>query len=356
VTTVHDRHRPQRNWGARVRESRTAGLETVVLENERLRVGVLAGMGADVVELNLKRRDLDFAWLAPGGVRAPAPGAVDAVAPFVDRYPGGWQEVLPNGGAPSSHAGASYAQHGEVCLLPWDHDIVADEPDQVAVRFTVGARKVPLRLARTMRLASGSTSVELHEVLENASGARVEVMWGHHIALGPPFLRPGCRIAVPAGVEVLTHDGEGVHPAGRRVAPGRHRWPQVPAPGGGTIDLRELPERGAPSEMLYLTGFAEGRYEVTDPERGVGLRVAWDATVMPYLWLWQELGAHVTAPWWGRMYTLGLEPFTSLPTDGLAAAVRNGTALRLAPRERRELTLAVSVVEHDEHGATFHGG
>src|SRR5262249_59986055 len=65
-------HRPQRNWGARLREYDVAGgLRAVFLENELLRVGVLADRGTDVFELLYKPRDLDFAWLAAGGLPGP---------------------------------------------------------------------------------------------------------------------------------------------------------------------------------------------------------------------------------------------------------------------------------------------
>lgn len=104
----------QRNWGARIRDVEYQGMRLVILENELLRVGVLAGKGTDIVELNYKPRDLDFVWLAPGGVRNPAASGGmyrDPLATFVETYPGGWQEVFPNGGAPSTHAGAQFGQH-----------------------------------------------------------------------------------------------------------------------------------------------------------------------------------------------------------------------------------------------------
>ena len=42
-------HRPQRNWGARLREYDVAGgMRAVFLENELLRVGVLADRGTDM--------------------------------------------------------------------------------------------------------------------------------------------------------------------------------------------------------------------------------------------------------------------------------------------------------------------
>ena len=68
----------------------------------------------------------------------------------MESYPGGWQEVLPNGGAPSAHAGASYGQHGEVSLVPWDHAIERDDEDGVTVAFEVALRTVPLRLTKRL--------------------------------------------------------------------------------------------------------------------------------------------------------------------------------------------------------------
>src|SRR5690606_15863785 len=93
------RWRSRRNWGPRVHEITYAGMRAVVLENERLRVTVLVDKGADVIEFNDKRRDLDYVWLSPIGTRRPhdvTAGSADAVAAFVDAYEGGWQEVFPS--------------------------------------------------------------------------------------------------------------------------------------------------------------------------------------------------------------------------------------------------------------------
>ena len=57
-----NRYRPQRNWGARVLEYRYRGMRAVSLENELLRVGVLADKGTDVFEFNYEPRDMDFVW------------------------------------------------------------------------------------------------------------------------------------------------------------------------------------------------------------------------------------------------------------------------------------------------------
>jgi hypothetical protein len=340
------RHAPQRNWGARVREYVVQGMRAVFLENERLRIGILADKGTDLFELLYKPRDLDFAWLSAKGVQNPvvyAAGNSDAVATFLDTYPGGWQEILPNGGAPCSYGGVTYGQHGELSVVPWDYEVVADSEREVAVRFTVAGRKSPFRVVKEVRLRAGELGFSIEEKVENEGASSAHLMWGHHITFGPPFLRPGARISLPDGVEVIPH-AERLNPDRRRVAPDSGRWPLVAAEGGGELDLSLVPDRGEPSEIVYLAGFPEGRYEVRDPDR-LGLRVEWDASVMPYLWFWQEFGATRGYPWYGRHYNIGLEPFTSYPTNGLEEAVRLGTALELGPGERRDFRVSATVVE-----------
>lgn len=322
----------RRNWGARLRRVVVEGLDAVVLENERLRVTVLPGKGGDVVEFLHKPTDTDFVWLSPQGLRDPRGhlhGAADDVAAFTDHYEGGWQEVFPNGGAPCEYRGARLAQHGEVSGLPWDCAVVADSEQEVAVRLTVRTRRLPYRLEKTFRLAAGTAALEVEGRASNEAGVALHAMWGQHLVFGRPFLRPGATIRLPDGVSVVPHETPITPPRRRVRAGGPWAWPVVPADAGGETDLSVVPEPGGPSDIVYLTGFpATGWYEV---RADVGMRVEWDATLMPYLWMWQELGASTGYPWWGRAYTVGLEPFAGMPTGGLAAAVSNGTALLLAP-------------------------
>jgi hypothetical protein len=338
-------HRPQRNWGARLREYDVpGGLRAVFLENELLRVGVLADRGTDVFELLYKPRDLDFAWLASGGVRDARTFTLGSSEPFLDVYPGGWQEVLPNGGAPSSYAGAQYSQHDEISLVPWDYDVVEDREEAVAVRFAVTGRKSPLRLMKELRLVANEPHLRISETLINESDVSVQLMWGHHIAFGPPFLEPGCRVELPDAVEAIAHD-KPLNDGGRRVRSGRFLWPRGEDETGAEVALDVIPAHGAASELLYLTRFGEGRYEIVRGGQRLGLRVEWDASVMPYLWFWQEFGRTTGYPWYGRHYNIGLEPFTSYPTNGLAEAVANGSALELSPRAQRDFWLTASVID-----------
>ncbi|MGI5285488.1 DUF4432 family protein [Nonomuraea polychroma] len=334
----------RRNWAARLRHVVIDGLRAVVLENELLRVTVVPDKGGDVVEFLHKPTDTDFVWLSPQGLRSPhdhLQGAADDVAQFVDHYEGGWQEVFPSGGAPSEYRGARLAQHGEVAGLPWSYEVTADSEDAVGIRLSVRTRRLPYRMEKVFRLRSGAAALEIESMAANDSPVALHAMWGQHIVYGRPFLRPGARIRLPEGVQVIPHT-TAIDPAGRRVrAGGPWTWPIVPADGGGHTDLSMVQEPGSPSDIVYLTGFNEGWYEISGD---IGMRVEWDASLLPYLWMWQELGASTGYPWWGRAYTVGLEPFSSMPTDGLAAAVANGTALVLDPYETTTLKMRAEVM------------
>ncbi len=107
-----------RNWGARLRTDATLrGWPAVVLENEFLRLTVLPGKGADIVEFLHKPTDTDFCHFTAAGLRTPREVRD---RPFLEQYEGGWQEVFPYGGAPGAYGGRQWDQHAEVSVLPWE--------------------------------------------------------------------------------------------------------------------------------------------------------------------------------------------------------------------------------------------
>jgi hypothetical protein len=319
-----------RNHGCRLTVCEIEGLETVVLENAALRVSVLAGKGADVFEFLYKPLDADPLWRAPNGIVNPARGTPSSAltdGAFMDVYEGGWQELFPTLGAPATVHGAPLGEHGEVALLPWDVRIDRDDPEGVAVTFSVECRRTPFRLRRTLRLEGDAAVLRIDEEAENAGAEPLDFMWGHHPVLGAPFLAPGCRLSLPGGrVQGTEVSDAGFHDAGEATD-----WPVYRSPAGHEEDLRRLPEPGpAHIDELYVSGLPAGWYAVTNPELGAGFGLRWDLETFPYLWLWRTLGAAPGYPWYGRTYTLGLEPFSSVPPqypDARAA----GTLHRLEP-------------------------
>ncbi|NOU88381.1 DUF4432 family protein [Paenibacillus sp. LMG 31460] len=326
------RYRPQRNYGCRIHDQYTYfGMRTIVLENNLVRISILAGKGTEIFEYLYKPKDLDFMWLTENGVQNPRdylPTSPDPISTFVDYYPGGWQEVFPNGGPTSVYLGAQFGQHGEVAHMPWDYEIDEDTVERVAVSFRVRTKKMPFQLTKTVSLRNNSPTLILEEKLENLSDIPLRYMWGQHIAFGKPFLRPGCRIYLPDRAKIITESVESPVSTPGRVRRGvSYDWPYGLDKEGRAIDFSVLPSKGTPSEMIYLYGFGnQAWYRVENKSLDMGMKVAWDGAVMPYLWYWQEFGASKGYPWYGRNYNIGLEPFSSYPTLGLGVAVRNNSA------------------------------
>lgn len=335
-------YRPQRNWGARIHDLTQQGMRLIVLENELLQVGILAGKGADIVEINYKPQDLDLIWLAPGGVKNPLPHtttAPESVAAYIETYPGGWQELFPNAGLPCTVDGIPLSQHGEVFSLPWEVTILEDTAESCAVRFSIRTRTSPCLIEKTFRIESGKAGFRMEERLVNESPATTSVMWGHHATFGYPYLGPGSTIELPEGISVHALPME----VDRRVGEaGVFPWPISPTTG---VDLRELPDQGSIGDMLFLSGFGpdDAWYEVTPADGGPRCRVQWDGDTMPILWYWQEFGHSHAYPWYGRVYTVGLEPNTSISMSGLVGALETETALTLAGNETRTFWLDLTV-------------
>ena len=336
-------YQDERTHGCRVSDSWTyRGLKTVVLENELVRIIVLAGKGADIYSFVHKPTDTEFMWRTPWGVRDPSkmvPSTGDPASVWLDLYEGGWQTVVPHGGNPDTVAGAEMGLHGDVNTTPWDAVVTEDSPEKVAVTFRAKSVRTPFAVEKTLTLTSGSSMLRLDETVTNHGEEPQDCVWLEHIAIGPPFLSDRCRLYVPDGTRVLTHP-EGVDP-NSKLQPGHEGpWPDVPLKDGATTDFSHIPPRDDRSlDMAYLTGADEGWYAIVNEESGVGWAVSYPAEVFKYLWYWRNYAGGFGYPWYGRCYNAGLEPCTSFHNGGLAQAIENGTALRFEAGQQISVTI-----------------
>ena len=331
-----------RNWGCRLTtDASLSGLGVVVLENELLRVTVLADKGSDIYEFLYKPLDVDFMWRAPNGLRRPGvtvPTAGGEAGSFMDYYEGGWQEILPSGGPATEYRGARLGQHGEVSTIPWEVHIEQDDAERVAVRFVARAFRTPFRVEKVLSLERDWPVLHISERLVNEAEEPVDFMWGHHPALGDGFLDGSCVIHAPA--RTLVAD-DSIAFDTQRLEPGsRHAWPMATDRQGREIDFSRVPGPEARvADMTYLTDLTAGWYGITNQRRKVGFGMVFPEDVFSVIWHWLVARGGFGPPWWGRTYNLALEPWTSWPGAGLAEALRLGRARRLGPGE----ALAVEV-------------
>jgi len=308
--------------------------QLIVMENELLRIGVLASKGADIVEVRYKPRDLDVLWHAAQPVLSPAeyvPTTAPAAGSFLDYYEGGWQEILPSAGPGSTVLGAPLGLHGEVSLLPWDVRVTCDTAERVEVEFSVETMRTPFRIRRRMILESGAAQLRLEEDLRNLGEESVPFAWGHHPVFGPPFLAEGCTIELPpCQVEVPAYSA-GLR---RRFAMGGPSpFPELAGIDGRPqrVDMVQSKESRT-EDVLLVSGFAVGWWKLRNPALQLALALSWEPKTFPYLWCWQMYGGHWGYPDYGRSFALGLEPF-NCPIMPLAECVERNVARSLGAGE-----------------------
>jgi hypothetical protein len=236
--------------------------------------------------------------------------------------------MFPNCGAASAHQGAEIGQHGEVLLLPWGYSITRDTPDEIEVRFEVRTVRTPFHLVKHLSLSRGEPALRIRESVTNEGGQETDFTWGHHPALGQPFLEEGCRIHVPdCSVRTLAQFTS----VTSRLEPDQlSRWPAAVGRDGSIVDLSITggPEL-AVNDMVFLEGSGEGWFAVTNPRLSLGFGMRYPANVFKYLWYWQVYRGAMDYPFWGATYNIALEPCATLPC--LSEAAKENEALRLAP-------------------------
>jgi hypothetical protein len=136
-----------------------------------------------------------------------------------------------------------------------------------------------------------------------------DLMRGAERRYNAPLLTPGTQLKLPAGVKAVPVQDYYHRP---RAASAASTWPHMRAADGTTVDASVIPERGAPTRIAIVSGFTEGWYELTHAS-GRADRVMWDASKMPYLFVYGEFGGTDEEPFRDRFYTLALQPMSRNP-------------------------------------------
>ena len=310
-------HGPRTSW------FRWADLDLLAVENERVRLVIWPGHGADLLEFRHKASDLDVLWKNPY-VWPPRQRALDQPhgmrSEFYDVFHGGWFVSLPNGFFPTDYFGAPLGCHGELQSVPWTAEILEESVERVRVRLTGRSVRTPWVLTRELELAAGEPVMRWRERLDNRSAQRLPVAWLHHPAFGGPLID---------GAELVTNARTLLTPPADRPELGQLRpsyrgaWPQAPEqPGGQMRDCSQVPPAGSALEhVVHLTDFPCGWGCVWNAARNLGCGLRWDERVFPYAWSWAAGKGHDTYPIWGACHTITLQPSTSplLPFAQLVA-------------------------------------
>lgn len=317
-----------------------AGMPAFYLENDLIKVGVLAGRGCDIFEFIYKPEQLDFLLHLPKGIRNPQTDFSqlrNTATQFEDYYYGGWQVCLPNSPA-FTYRGAALGQHGEVSLIPWQVEWKKCSAEKVSVKFCVEPLRVPIRIERELILKHHTSELEIRERVINRGATSLDIMWGQHIAFGLPFIEAGATIDTNA----LTMKTESLMPDHHRFQRDIvFEWPRAKNKKGEPDDARIVLPKGNTqySDLCYLEGYNKNAYySIKSNANNVGFGLTWNGELFKTVWMWHELNATKDFPWWGNCYTVALEPWTSRWTNDPLAAIDRKEWLCVEAGQQMETT------------------
>jgi galactose mutarotase-like enzyme len=310
-------------------EHAPSGYRHLVIENDVFKAVVLPDKGADIYQLFYKPKGVDVLAKTPWGLKRPGlgvPSSFQSASAWLEVYPGGSQEIFPNGGDACVYKGAELGFHGEASMTTWNFELAADRGE---VQLSTRLARSPFAIRRTMRAKPGGAALVIDEAITNESDEPMAYMWGHHPAFGDVLMGEGCRI--DHGARLIRADQRYDSPS-NPMAPGQvYEWPLVDRDGSQT-DLSRFPPPGQPRDAFgYLQEFNAGWYGVTNTDLGFGVGMVWPREIFPYAWFWQEISASSGYPWYRTMRTTAIEPFTSWPGHGLLEAIAHQTHRTLEP-------------------------
>lgn len=304
------------------------GMQTLILENEHVKISILTDFGAKIFEFIHKRTGRDFMYHNPRvECRTPVYG-VNAD----NWWTGGIDEAIPTG-HPSIYKGEEYPYLGEVWSLPWEYEILSREEDEVKVHLWRTTVISPLKVEKWITLRKGEKSVRFHHRITNLGYSRFEFIWGIH----PSFsITPNFRIDIPAE-DVFIEES---YPDNRLGKYGDiYKWPYATDKNGKKVDMRKVqPAESQTCDFHYAIRLRDGWFALTDTFAKEGFGFVFPKEIFRVIWLWLVYGG------WRGLYCAAIEPWTGYPAK-LDKAVKEGLYSILEPKGKLECDTLALVYE-----------
>jgi len=260
---------------------------------------------------------------------------------LTDWYTGGWFECFPNVGVPYAYKNALIQQYGELWYLPWEYDVVKDEPEEIVLKFYVRTTKTPFKIEKEISLKGCDATLYIRETVENLSRMELDFQWGFHPNFGPNFIDENCVIDMPGG-EVKAYFSS---PRSRFEPGATGVWPYLAGKDGRQTDLRKvLAEGTGTDECIEVNHLKKGITTITNIKKNAGVEITWDVNALPHNVIWHVANGDEGYPRYGNTYVLGLLPRNDM-IWGLERSASEGTCPKIRPGEKKRMWLNVKVIE-----------
>lgn len=255
-------------------------------------------------------------------------------ATWLTRFGGGWPVMFPNAGDACEDGRVRHGFHGEGSVAAWEA-----EQNGHSLVLTRRFQAVPVTMVRRITLVGNRVEVTERVTAEGPC----TVVWGQHVTLGGDLLTGAVTLATSA--TGLAACASYAPPASPLIPGARGDWPQLPGH-DGPVDISCPAERAALLACLLDLGPAP--WASLSRVDGLTVRLDWSADPWPLAWVWVETGGTTDAPWHGQARMIAIEPCTTWPATGLAAArAAGGPVLTLGAGETRHASITLTVLSPD---------
>ena len=247
----------------------------------------------------------------PFSASPPLSGDLDE-AMWTDRYRGGWQLVSPNAGMPSDVNGDVHGFHGGASIAVWE--VVTREPSSLVLTLVNHG----LRYNRTYVLRASGLRIET--LVEVISEPRPFVAI-EHVVVGVQVLDPEVLLEVSAGRAFDIEEPNGSLP----LPTDAPMYPDVLHLDGSVERMSSWKVDDVSARTFVVSELEAGWAQVRNTATGEGLRLTWDVSVLPHMWVWHE-NRSTGGPWRNATELLGIEPAMVPHSIGLDGALQSGHA------------------------------
>lgn len=290
-------------------------LQTIILENEMLRLVILPELGAKLWKLIYKPENHDLLWNHP----RIKPKKLPLHSVYDDHFYGGWDELYPND-IPETVNGEPLPDHGEIWTLPWEYRVEKESEEEIILYLWVETPVTSSRVEKWISLKSNESQIHFHHKITNTGQKEQPYLWKLHAAM-----KVNEHTKIDMGAKKVYIEDFGPPRNGKTGV--TYDWPFIVDEAGKEHDMRNaLPSTSGVNEFQYGLELEEGWCSVTDTQKGLGMGLSFDRNVFPSCWLFATYGG------WRNLQTVVLEPCTGYPVS-VNDGIEKGTHRMLAPGE-----------------------
>lgn len=293
-------------------------MESVILENNVLRVELLPEMGGKII--SFFRKDKEFELAAGAGREGHVkPDKDSGFAP----YAYGMDEAFPNIDAEEAQwkgRKLCYPDHGEI----WKSEFRVLEQSAAGARLIMHSPEFGYQYEKSMTLDGESLRIAYHIV--NTGCEELPCIWTWH---GLMRYEADMEILLPEGIKHCRNvlSGSVLGEAG-----------EIYPVDGSFYDFRRVPAP-EPESMVKYYGeerVTEGRCGFCYPSHGIKCLMTYDARILPYFGVW------ITAGGFQGDYNCALEPSSGF-YDGIGNAQRLGKLPVLEAGQKLEFEICIAL-------------